>query len=63
MNGTRKLENLMITDQGCDTLSPGIGGIAYVKDLIANKIVTTSSKCSVFGQNTAAKEKIGWVNN
>lgn len=53
----------MITDQGCDTLSPGIGGIAYVKDLIANKIVTTSFKCSVFGQNTAAKEKIGWVNN
>ncbi|XP_046848421.1 uncharacterized protein LOC124441980 isoform X2 [Xenia sp. Carnegie-2017] len=58
LNGTRKLENLMITDQGCDTLSPGIGGIAYVKDLIANKIVTTSFKCSVFGQNTAAKEKL-----
>ena len=60
MNNTRTLENLMITDRGCEALSPGIGDIAYVNDLRAEKIVTTTFNCSVFGPNTASFIKIGW---
>ena len=51
----------MITDRGCDALSPGIGDIAYVIDLMAEKISTTTFKCSVFGPNTASSLKVGWV--
>jgi hypothetical protein len=51
----------MTTDRGCDALSPGVGDIAYVNDLMAKKIATTNFKCSVFGPNTASFIKVGWV--
>ncbi|XP_046843366.1 uncharacterized protein LOC124437432 isoform X2 [Xenia sp. Carnegie-2017] len=57
---TRKLKNLMITDRGCSHQMPGIGDIAYVKDLITEKITTRSFKCSVFGPNTGSHIKVGW---
>ena len=61
MKNTRALKNLMITDRGCDAVSPGIGDIAYVNDLRAEKIVTTTFECSVFGPNSGSIYKIGWV--
>ena len=53
----------MITDHGCDTRSPGIGDIAYVKDLMTETIVTTTFKCSVFGvpKSHDSVLKSGWV--
>ena len=52
----------MITDHGCDARSPGIGDIAYVKDLMTEKIVTTTFKCSVFGDpKSDTGRKFGWV--
>ncbi|XP_046843367.1 uncharacterized protein LOC124437433 [Xenia sp. Carnegie-2017] len=57
---TRKLKNLMITDRGCSDQMPGIGDIAYVKDLITEKITTRSFKCSVFGPNIGSHFKVGW---
>ena len=53
----------MITDHGCDARSPGIGDIAYVKDLMTEKIVTTTFKCSVFGvpKSHDSVLKSGWV--
>ena len=61
LQNTRKLENLMIKDRGCEALLPGIGDIAYVNDLRAEKIATTTFKCSVFGPNTGSFVKLGWV--
>ena len=49
----------MIVDRGCGPLSPGIGDIAYVKDLMTDKIVTTTFKCSVFGHPHSSS--LGWV--
>ena len=46
---------MMIT-AGCDQRSAGIGDIAYVKDLLTEKIVTTKLRCSKFGLPT-----FGWV--
>ena len=51
----------MITDRGCEALSPGVGDIAYVNDLMAEKIATTAFECSVFGPNINPYLKIGWV--
>ena len=51
----------MITDRGCSDQMPGIGDIAYVKDLITEKITTRSFKCSVFGPNIGSHFKVGWV--
>ena len=53
----------MITDHGCDARSPGIGDIAYVKDLMTGRIVTTTFKCSVFGDAKSRDTfyKSGWV--
>ena len=52
----------MITDHGCDADSPGIGDIAYVKDFMTEKIVTTTFKCSVFGNaKSDTFYKSGWV--
>ena len=62
MNNTRKLENLMITNRGCAPRTPGIGDIAYVKDLITEKVVSTSFECSVFGDaKSDSVYKSGWV--
>jgi hypothetical protein len=49
----------MITDRGCDSNSPGIGDIAFVKDLMTTNIVTTGFQCSVFG--LAQSSTLGWV--
>ena len=49
----------MIDDRGCDSNSPGIGDIAYVKDLMTGKIVTTKFRCSVFGLGHTSP--LGWV--
>ena len=62
MNNKRKLENLLITDRGCTHLSPGIGDIAYVKDLMTEKVLSTSFQCSVFGYaKSDSLFKSGWV--
>ncbi len=52
----------MITYGGCSARSPGIGDIAYVKDLLTGKVVTTTFECSVFGDpKSDTTYKSGWV--
>ena len=51
----------MIIDHGCAQATPGIGNIAYVKDLQNEKIVTTSFRCSVFGGYHDSATGFGWV--
>ena len=51
---------MMITS-GCDHRSAGIGDIAYVKDLLTGKIVTTKLRCSKFGFAYHPSAKFGWV--
>ena len=46
----------MMVTAGCNQRSAGIGDIAYVKDLLTEKIVTTKLRCSKFGLAT-----FGWV--
>ena len=48
-------------DKGCDINSPGIGDIAYVKNLQTEKIVTTYFRCSKFGVGHHLQSGIGWV--
>ena len=48
-------------EKGCDITSPGIGDIAYVKDLQTKKIVTTSFRCSKFGIGYHPLSRFGWV--
>ena len=59
LKNKRPLGQLLIKDRGCDSNSPGIGDIAFVKDLKTDKIVTTTFKCSVFG--LAHSSTLGWV--
>ena len=51
----------MIIDHGCAQATPGIGNIAYVKDLQTEKIVTTNFRCSVFGGYQDSSTGFGWV--
>ena len=52
----------MIMNQGgCGKKTPGIGDIAYVKDLLTENIVTTTFKCSKFGIGYHPNSKLGWV--
>ena len=51
----------MIEDQGCTLDQPGIGNIAYVKDLETETIVTTGFRCSVFGRYQFPNPGFGWV--
>ena len=51
----------MIIDHGCAQATPGIGNIAYVKDLQTEKIVTTNFRCSVFGSYYDSATGFGWV--
>jgi hypothetical protein len=51
----------MISDHGCSPTTPGIGNIAYVKDLQTEKIVTTNFRCSAFGGYHAVTSSSGWV--
>jgi hypothetical protein len=52
----------MITYGGCGYRSPGIGDIAYVKDLLVEKVVSTTFQCSVFGvPKSDTIYQSGWV--
>ncbi|XP_046839722.1 uncharacterized protein LOC124433904 isoform X2 [Xenia sp. Carnegie-2017] len=58
----RKLKNLMIYNKGgCTKTSPGIGDVSFVKDLIIDKVVTTSFRCSKFGLAHNKRTQFGWV--
>ena len=60
MQKKRALKNLlMISEGGC--LSPGIGDIAYVKDLQTEEIVTTTFRCSHFSSYEHWAPGFGWV--
>ena len=49
----------MSNEGGCGHRYPGIGNIAYVKDLMSRKIVTRNFECSRFG--SAIAPGLGWV--
>jgi hypothetical protein len=51
----------MVDDQGCGKYKPGIGNIAYVKDLQTEKILTTGFRCSIFGDYQHPLTGFGWV--
>ncbi|CAB4004934.1 Hypothetical predicted protein [Paramuricea clavata] len=60
LQSKRPLKNLMMNTGGCDQRSAGIGDIAYVKDLLTEKIVTTRLRCSKFGFAYHPLVKFGW---
>ena len=49
----------MSDEGGCGHQYPGIGDIAFVKDLMSKKITTRSFDCSRFGASIAPG--LGWV--
>ena len=51
----------MIEDKGCSQDQPGIGDIAYVKDLQTDTVVSTGYRCSVFGKYQHPVTGFGWV--
>ncbi len=62
LQNKRLLKNLlMLNEGGCGRLSPGIGDIAYVKDLQTGKIVTTKFRCSQFTSYHSKSDGFGWV--
>ncbi|XP_028391546.1 uncharacterized protein LOC114516311 [Dendronephthya gigantea] len=62
LRNIRPLKNIMIANQGgCGATSPGIGDIAYVKDLQTEKIVATKFRCSQFGTFRHFFLKSGWA--
>ena len=62
LKNPRKLKNLMIINKGgCDKDSPGIGDVAYVKNLLSDTIVTRNFRCSKFGLAHHPRTKFGWV--
>ncbi|XP_028391550.1 uncharacterized protein LOC114516313 isoform X2 [Dendronephthya gigantea] len=62
LRNIRPLKNIMIVNHGgCGATSPGIGDIAYVKDLRTEKIVATKFRCSRFGMHQHSFLKIGWA--
>ncbi|CAB4037073.1 Hypothetical predicted protein, partial [Paramuricea clavata] len=60
MKSERPLKQLMVDDQGCTKHKPGIGNIAYVKDIRTEKIVTTGFRCSIFGGFHHSTPGFGW---
>ena len=52
---------MILNQGGCGPTSPGIGDIAYVKDLQKDDIVTTKFRCSRFGGYYHPSTKFGWV--
>lgn len=51
-------------EKGCDANSPGIGDVAYVKDLMTEKIVSTNFRCSKFvNPNNLEPNLVGYVFN
>ena len=62
LKNPRKLKNLMIINKGgCDKHSPGVGDVAYVKNLLSDTIVTRNFRCSKFGLAHHPRTKFGWV--
>ena len=61
LQSQRPLKKLMVDDQGCDKYKPGIGNIAYVKDIQTEKIVTTGYRCTIFGRFYHPSTGLGWV--
>ena len=61
MQSKRPLKELMIDKQGCSLDEPGIGDIAYVKDIQTDTIVSTGYRCSVFGKFQNPFSGFGWV--
>ena len=61
LQSRRPLKKLMVTTDGCNQRSAGIGNIAYVKDLQTDRIVTTSLRCSKFGIAYRRSSYYGWV--
>ena len=51
----------MMNTAGCNQRSAGIGDIAYVKDLLTEKIITTKLRCSKFGVAHHRLARFGWV--
>ena len=51
----------MIDNLGCSQDEPGIGDIAYVKDLQTETVLATNFRCSVFGKYEHASTGFGWV--
>ena len=49
----------MSDKEGCSHRYPGIGNIAYVKDLMTRKIATRNFMCSRFGADISTG--LGWV--
>ncbi|XP_028397006.1 uncharacterized protein LOC114520857 isoform X2 [Dendronephthya gigantea] len=60
LQAKRPLQKLMMEDKGCSQDQPGIGNIAYVKDLLTNKIVSTGYHCSIFGKYQHPVTGFGW---
>ncbi|CAB4030191.1 Hypothetical predicted protein, partial [Paramuricea clavata] len=55
----RILSKLLMSDEGgCSHRYPGVGNIAYVKDLMTRKMATTTFNCSRFGASIAPG--LGW---
>ena len=54
---------MIMGEKGCDHGTPGIGDIAYVKDLQTEEIVSTTFRCSQFGIGHIQQPsmKVGWV--
>ena len=52
---------MLLGERGCDVNSPGIGDIAYVKDILTERIVTTNFRCSKFGVPYYPGTKFGWA--
>ena len=63
LQSKRFLKELMMNIAGCNQRSAGIGDIAYVKDHLIEKIVTTKLRCFKFGLAHHRLAKIGWVRN
>ena len=52
---------MIMGENGCGLGAPGIGDIAYVKDLQTEEIVSTTFRCSQFGVGLHQQAMIGWV--
>ena len=61
LQSERPLKELMIDDHGCSQDQPGIGNIAYVKDIQTETIVSTQYRCSIFGKYQHPLTGFGWV--
>ena len=56
----RVLSNLIVSNKGgCNHRYPGIGHVAYIKDLRSRKITARNFRCSQFG--AAIAPGLGWV--